>query len=88
MVPKLKTPVLVTFNELDYRVPINNGIEYWSMLECQNVPSRLIVFPDENHWILKGENSRFFYREVILADALASVLIGTCRMQSTATAVG
>ena len=64
LVPKFKTPVLVTFGELDYRVPINNGIEYWSMLKRQNVPSRLIVFPDENHWILKGENSRFFYREV------------------------
>jgi len=64
LVPKFKTPVLVTFGELDYRVPINNGIEYWSMLKRQNVPSRLIVFPDENHWILKGENSRFFYHEV------------------------
>ena len=56
--------VLVTFGELAYRVPINNGIEYWSMLKRQNVPSRLIVFPDKNHWILKGENSRFFYHEV------------------------
>ena len=64
LVPKFNTPVLVSFGELDYRVPINNGIEYWSMLKRQNVPSRLIVFPDENHWILKGENSRFFYREV------------------------
>ncbi|HET9530435.1 MAG TPA: prolyl oligopeptidase family serine peptidase, partial [Blastocatellia bacterium] len=34
------------------------------VLQRLQVPSRLIVFPDENHWILKGENSRFFYREV------------------------
>jgi len=34
------------------------------MLKRQNVPSRLIVFPDENYWILQGENSRFFYHEV------------------------
>lgn len=61
---RFQTPVLVTFGELDYRVPVNNGLEYWSLLKRQGVESRLIVFPDENHWILKGENSRFFYREV------------------------
>lgn len=65
-VENFKTPVLVSFGELDYRVPINNGIEYWSMLKRQRVQSRLIVFPDENHWILKGENSRLFYRELEL----------------------
>ena len=60
----LKTPILVTFGERDYRVPINNALEFWSVLKRQDVPSRLVVFPDENHWILKGENSREFYREV------------------------
>lgn len=59
-----KTPVLVTFGENDYRVPINNGLEYWAVLQRQQVESRLVVFPDENHWILKGENSRYFYQEV------------------------
>lgn len=59
-----KTPVLVTFGELDYRVPINNGFEYWAVLQRQQVESRLVIFPDENHWILKGENSRYFYQEV------------------------
>lgn len=59
-----KTPVLVTFGELDYRVPINNGLEYWSALQRMQVESRLLVFPDENHWIQKGENSRYFYSEV------------------------
>jgi dipeptidyl aminopeptidase/acylaminoacyl peptidase len=63
-VDNFKTPALVTFGELDYRVPINNGLEYWSMLKRQRIESRLIVFPDENHWILKGENSRLFYREL------------------------
>ncbi len=61
---KLKTPVLVTFGEKDFRVPVNNGIEFWTALKRQDVPSRFIVFPDENHWILKGENSRYFYAEV------------------------
>jgi dipeptidyl aminopeptidase/acylaminoacyl peptidase len=59
-----KTPVLVTVGEQDFRVPLNNSLEYWSILQRQKVPSRLIVFPDENHWILKGENSRFFYSEL------------------------
>ena len=59
-----KTPVLVTVGENDFRVPLNNSLEYWSILQRQKVPSRLIVFPDENHWILKGENSKFFYSEL------------------------
>lgn len=59
-----QTPVLVTIGELDYRVPLNNVLEYWTVLQRQRVPSRLVVFPDENHWILKGENSRVFYGEV------------------------
>lgn len=61
---KLKTPILVSFGERDFRVPINNGLEFWTVLQRQNVPSRLVVFPDENHWILQGENSRYFYGEV------------------------
>lgn len=61
---KFQTPTLVTIGELDYRVPLNNSIEYWSALQRQQVESRLVVFPDENHWILKGENSRFFYAEI------------------------
>jgi dipeptidyl aminopeptidase/acylaminoacyl peptidase len=61
---KLKTPVLVTFGERDFRVPYNNGLEFWTVLQRQLVESRLVLFPDENHWILKGENSRYFYKEV------------------------
>jgi len=60
----LKTPMLVTVGERDYRVPMNNAIQLWSALQRMKVPSRLIVFPEENHWVLRGENSRFFYGEV------------------------
>ncbi len=59
-----RTPTLVTIGENDYRVPLNNSLEYWSALQRMSVPSRLVVFPEENHWIQKGENSRIFYREV------------------------
>lgn len=61
---QFQTPTLVTIGEQDFRVPLNNSIEYWSALQRQQVESRLVVFPDENHWILKGENSRYFYGEV------------------------
>jgi dipeptidyl aminopeptidase/acylaminoacyl peptidase len=61
---KFRTPVLVTVGENDFRVPLNNSLEYWSALQRMRVPSRLIVFPEENHWILKGEDSRLFYAEI------------------------
>ncbi len=59
-----KTPMLVTVGENDFRVPLNQSLENWSVLQRMKVPSKLIVFPDANHWILKGEDSRFFYSEV------------------------
>jgi dipeptidyl aminopeptidase/acylaminoacyl peptidase len=58
------TPMLVTAGERDFRVPLNNTLETWSYLKRLQIPSRLIVFPDENHWIQKGENSRYWYAEV------------------------
>ncbi|POY35290.1 prolyl oligopeptidase [Solitalea longa] len=59
-----KTPILVTVGEQDFRVPLNNSLENWSVLQRMKVPSKLIVFPEENHWILKGENSKFFYQQL------------------------
>jgi dipeptidyl aminopeptidase/acylaminoacyl peptidase len=59
-----KTPILLSVGENDYRVPLNQTLENWSVLQRLRVPSRLVVWPDENHWILKGENSKFFYQEV------------------------
>ena len=58
------TPILITVGELDYRVPANNALMNFAVQQRLNVPAKLLVFPDENHWILKGENSRFFYSEV------------------------
>ena len=54
----------MTVGEQDFRVPLNNSLEYWTVLQRRRIPSRLVVFPDENHWVLKGENSRLFYEEV------------------------
>lgn len=61
---KFKTPMLVTVGEQDFRVPLNNSIENWNTLQRLKIPSKLLVFPEENHWILKPENSKFFYSEV------------------------
>jgi dipeptidyl aminopeptidase/acylaminoacyl peptidase len=58
------TPILLTVGENDFRVPANNTMENWGYLQRLQIPSKLIVFPDENHWILKGENSRFWYGAV------------------------
>ena len=58
------TPILISVGELDYRVPANNALMNFATQQRLNVPSKLLVFPDENHWILKGENSRYFYNEV------------------------
>jgi dipeptidyl aminopeptidase/acylaminoacyl peptidase len=59
-----KTPMLLSIGEKDYRVPLNNTLEMWALLQRLRVPSRLLVWPEENHWILNAENSRVFYREV------------------------
>jgi dipeptidyl aminopeptidase/acylaminoacyl peptidase len=59
-----KTPILLSVGENDFRVPMNNTLEMYATLQRMRVPTRLLVWPDENHWILKGENSRVFYREV------------------------
>jgi dipeptidyl aminopeptidase/acylaminoacyl peptidase len=61
---RFKTPILLSVGENDFRVPMNNTIEMYQTLQRQKVPARLLIWPDENHWILKGENSKVFYREV------------------------
>jgi dipeptidyl aminopeptidase/acylaminoacyl peptidase len=59
-----RTPILLTVGEKDYRVPLNQTLENWSVLQRLRVPSRLVVFEEANHWIEKGEDSRFFYQEL------------------------
>jgi dipeptidyl aminopeptidase/acylaminoacyl peptidase len=64
-----KTPILLSVGEHDFRVPMNNTLEMWAALQRMRVPGRLLVWPEENHWILNGDDSRYFYKEV--ADWLA-----------------
>jgi len=58
------TPTLVIHGQLDQRVPLNNGIELFQTLQNRGVDSRLVYFPDENHWVLKRQNSLQWYGEV------------------------
>ncbi|HVO76696.1 MAG TPA: S9 family peptidase [Candidatus Bathyarchaeia archaeon] len=60
-----KTPCLVVHNELDYRVALGEGLQMFTALQRQGVPSRLLYFPDEGHWILKPANNKFYYEQFI-----------------------
>jgi dipeptidyl aminopeptidase/acylaminoacyl peptidase len=64
-VTNFKTPTLVTHGEMDYRVPIGQGQELFTALQQMKVPSKLVQFPDEGHWVLKPKNSEFWYNTVI-----------------------
>jgi len=59
-----KTPTLVIHGERDFRVPVTQGLEYFNTLKLKGVPARLLYFPDENHWVLKPQNSRLWHHEV------------------------
>jgi len=59
-----KTPTLVTHGELDFRVAVNQGFSTFTALQRRGVPSRLLVFPDEGHHILKPRNAKAFHDEV------------------------
>jgi dipeptidyl aminopeptidase/acylaminoacyl peptidase len=58
-----KTPTLVTHGELDFRVPIGEGLQLFTTLQRLDVPSKMVYFPDEGHWINKPANSALWYRE-------------------------
>ena len=59
---KYKTPTLVIAGERDYRVPYTQSLEFFNTLQRQGVPSKLLIFPDEGHWVLKPENSQLWYK--------------------------
>lgn len=60
-----KTPCLVTHGELDYRVPLADGLQMFQALQRAGVPSRFLYFPDENHWVLKPANVKLWNETVL-----------------------
>jgi dipeptidyl aminopeptidase/acylaminoacyl peptidase len=59
---EFKTPTLVIHGELDYRVPYGQGLQLFTALQAQKVPSKLLLYPDEGHWILKPQNTLLWYK--------------------------
>lgn len=64
-VKNFKTPLLVVHGELDYRVPVTEGLQLFTALQRQGVESKLLYYPDEGHWILKPQNSELWYDTVL-----------------------
>ena len=60
-----RTPTLVVQGELDFRVPVEQGLGMFTALQRQGVESRLLYFPDEGHWVLKPKNSQLWYHTVL-----------------------
>ena len=59
-----KTPNLIIHNELDFRVPLNQGLSLFTTLQRKGVPSKLLMFPDEGHWVLKPQNSELWHKTI------------------------
>ena len=64
-VKNFKTPILIIHGELDYRVPIGEGLQLFTAVQRMGIESKLLIFPDEGHWVLKPQNSQFWYHNVL-----------------------
>ncbi len=74
-VQDIQTPMLIVEGELDFRVPTGQAFQIFTALQRRGVPSKLLYFPDEGHWVLKPQNSQLWYRTVL--GWLDQYLIGT-----------
>jgi dipeptidyl aminopeptidase/acylaminoacyl peptidase len=59
-----KTPTLVIHGQLDYRLDVSEGLQLFDTLQRLGVPSKMLYFPDEGHWVLKPQNSQLWYKTV------------------------
>lgn len=59
-----KSPMLILHGEQDFRVPYDQGMQIYNVYKAMKLPARLVCYPDENHWVLKPQNSRHWYGEV------------------------
>jgi dipeptidyl aminopeptidase/acylaminoacyl peptidase len=64
-VNNFKTPILIIHGELDFRVPIDQGLQLYTAVQRKGVDSKLLIFPDEGHWVLKPQNSQLWYHTVL-----------------------
>ena len=63
MVTKWRTPILCIHGMMDYRIPYEQGMAAFNAAQMMGVPSKLVIFPEENHWILQPQNSLYWHRE-------------------------
>ena len=61
---QFKTPTLVVHSQLDYRLDVSEGFQLFTTLQRLKVPSKMLYFPDEGHWVLKPQNSELWYKTV------------------------
>lgn len=59
------TPILIIHGELDYRVPIGEGMQLFTAVQRKGIDSKLLIFPDEGHWVLKPQNSQLWFHTVL-----------------------
>ena len=64
MVTKWHTPILCIHGMMDYRIPYEQGMAAFNAAQMMGVPSKLVIFPEENHWILQPQNSLYWHRVV------------------------
>lgn len=62
LIKNWNTPILITHGEMDYRVPVDQGMAAFNAAQMMGVPSKMLLFPGENHWILKPQNSVYWNR--------------------------
>jgi dipeptidyl aminopeptidase/acylaminoacyl peptidase len=60
----IKTPMLVIHGQRDYRLDVSEGLQLFTTLQMEGVPSKMLYFPDEGHWVLKPQNSQLWYKTV------------------------
>ena len=64
-VQNIKSPMLLVQGGRDYRVPEGQAFQLFSALQRRGIPSKLLYFPDEGHWVLKPQNSQLWYKTVL-----------------------
>ena len=89
----IKTPTLVITNELDFRVPVDQGLQLFTALRRNGTPSEMLVFADEGHWVLKAQNSKIWHEAVfgwlrqvsreLIVQPRAAVRVGAGRSPSS-----
>lgn len=64
-VQNFNTPILIIHSELDFRVPISEGMQLFTAVQRKGIDSKLLMFPDEGHWVLKPQNSQLWFHTVL-----------------------